>query len=812
MLEDTEPAAVIVDKKGFDALARLQTRVNLILIENLEGESEVNPEASERDSDLAYLMYTSGSSGRPKGVLVEQPGILRLVCNPNYIEFSPQTRFLQLAPLSFDASTLEIWAPLLNGGLVVVLPNQSPALSEIAEAVEKFHVNTLWLTSGLFNALVDECPQAFRKLPWLLAGGDVLSPRHVRKALDEMPEGGCIINGYGPTENTTFTCCYTIRKHDVVPSPVPIGPPISGTRVYIVDESLKQVPTGEAGEILIGGQGLARGYWNDPDLTAAKFIANPFSNEPSSRLYRSGDLGRYDANGNVEFLGRLDLQLKIRGFRVEPSEIEATICGLDTVLSAAVIGSDSATGDKSLSCFYVPRAGANVTPGELESYLRTHLPAYMQPSEFIAIPELPLDANGKVNRRELWSRLERGQKPRPSRPAAAATLEDQLGEMLSNLLRIPAVDAEADFFEIGGHSLLAARFLAQIENKFGKRLPLTVMLQARTISVLAAIIRDEDWTPAWSSLVPLRTTGRSAPLFLVHAIGGNILTYKDLAAGLSEDQPVYALQAQGLDGTSRAASSVEEMAAHYIRALRSVQPKGPYYLGGFSAGGVVAFEMACQLERAGNSVALLVLLDATTEPPLFSLLQHGRFSEASRRLGRVVRWNISYLRRSGPTAFARKKAHNFRMNLRIVAFNAKRAISKRARSGAAAQLPVEDAFLFALGQYRPGKFSGNALLFRTSDSDCFNPDLALGWSDVISGTLDIREVRTTHDDLFSGVVNEPLVAEVERALMRAHAILVPPAEEEQAERLKFFLRRRREPMVKGQSPSHSAKRYRTPRE
>lgn len=777
MLTDTEPGVVIVDETGLAKLAGMHTSATLLPVQDLIGQSGARNEVAVQASDLAYIMYTSGSSGRPKGVMIEHRGILRLVCDPNYITFSPHNRFLQLAPLSFDASTFEIWAALLNGASLVVLPTQTPALSEIAEALDSFRVDTLWLTSGLFNAFVDECPHAFRNVARLLAGGDILSPVHVRKALDRMPDDACIINGYGPTENTTFTCCYAMRKPDVIRDPIPIGRPISGTQVYIVDEYFQQVRPGETGEILIGGEGLARGYWKDPVLTSSKFIANPFPDEPSGNLYRSGDLGRVGATGNVEFLGRVDLQLKIRGFRVEPSEIEATIYGLESVASAAVIGTNSPTGDKRLSCFFVPRSGSSVTATDLEFYLTSRLPAYMLPGEFIVLPELPLDANGKIDRKGLSDRRNSGAKVHSGRANSPGTLELQLAEMLRKLLRIPAVDPNDDIFQIGGHSLLAARFLSQIEERFGRRLPLTVMLQARTIRALAAIIKDENWAVPWSSLVPLRESGSSVPLFLVHAIGGNILTYRDLAVGLAAEQPVYALQAQGLDGTSPVASSVEEMAAHYIRAMRSVQQEGPYYLGGFSAGGVVAFEMACQLESAGSSVALLILLDTTTEPPLVSLVQHGRFVEASRRFGRFARWNLWYLRRSGFIDFARKKTRNFRMNFRIACFNARRSLAKRMRTASTHRLAVEDAFLFALGQYRPGTFSGNAVLFRAVDSGCFSSDPALGWREVVKGTLDIREIPGTHDDLFAGVVNQTLVGELQRALNRARAPISNLAEE-----------------------------------
>ena len=301
--------------------------------------SEFSSDASEA-GDLAYVMYTSGSTGVPKGVMVEHRGIIRLVCGAGYMSIGPDDVFIQLAPLSFDASTLEIWAPLLNGAKLAVPPPEMNSLADIADLLSRYQVTSLWLTSGLFNAMVDEYPETLCNLKQLLAGGDVLSPSHVRRAM-EVIGSGRVINGYGPTENTTFTCCHQIEPQDTSRASIPIGRPIRGTEVYILDDNMRQVSGQQVGEIHIGGEGLARGYWNRPDLTAEKFIQNPFSPDSSSRLYKSGDLGHYNAQGNIEFDGRVDLQVKIRGFRIELPGIEAVVNSIPGIASSVVVVKDA---------------------------------------------------------------------------------------------------------------------------------------------------------------------------------------------------------------------------------------------------------------------------------------------------------------------------------------------------------------------------------------------------------------------------------------------------------------------------------------
>lgn len=728
------------------------------------------PDITVEPSDLAYVMYTSGSTGSPKGVMIEHRGIVRLVSDPNYVSISAADRFLQLAPLSFDAATFEIWAPLLNGARLIIMPPDAPSLSEIAEALQRGQITILWLTSGLFNAMVDEFPNAFQNLKQLLAGGDVLSPPHVRKAMEVMRDG-CIVNGYGPTESTTFACCHRVRVEDTAASSIPIGLPVMGTEVYILNRDLQPVSGGESGEICIGGDGLARGYLNRAELTAEKFVRHPFSADPSARLYRTGDMGRYTSRREIEFLGRVDSQVKIRGFRIETSEIEIAAHLCPGVSACAVVVRDGDSGGKSLCCFFVPRPvrnPLNADPaGYLAAYLKDKLPSYMLPSQFVAIDRLPLTANGKVDRARLAQQAAAIVPTAVSPEVDSGSLEAKLLAMLTGLLRVSNIKLDDDFFQLGGHSLAAARLFAQIETRFGKKLPLATIIQARTVRQLAAIIRDNNWVAPWSSLVPLKTSGSRDPFFLVHAIGGNVLNYGGLADSMPADQPLYALQAQGLDGKSRAASSVEEMAAHYVRAIGTIQPEGPYYLGGFSAGGLVAFEMARQLQRAGHSVALLSIFDSSIEPTFRALVRNRSFPAAIHRLLRISRFNLHYMTRIGVLKFLGKKCRNFAMNARILMFDVRAESNGREALTGLPALPVEEAFLRARSNYSPEFYSGSAILFTTKDSDLYSPDRTLGWSKVIEGSLEVKRLPGNHDNLLDHPQLEVLVHELVNAIHQA---------------------------------------------
>ncbi|HEY2292550.1 MAG TPA: amino acid adenylation domain-containing protein, partial [Thermoanaerobaculia bacterium] len=442
------------------------------------------PEAAGDGGSLAYVMYTSGSTGRPKGIEATHRGVVRLVRGTGYARFGPDEVFLQLAPAAFDAATFEIWGALLNGGRLVLPPGSGAlSLGELAAAVEGEGVTTLWLTAGLFHFVVASRPEALRGVSQLLAGGDVLSAEHVRGALAALP-GVTLINGYGPTESTTFTACHALTDADAVGETVPIGRPIANTTVHLLDGGLRPVPAGVPGELYAGGDGLARGYRGRPDLTAERFVPDPFAAAPGARLYRTGDLARWRPDGALDFLGRGDQQVKIRGHRVEPGEVEAALRGHRQVAEAAVVAREAADG-KALIAYVVPREGEDL-PADLREHLRAVLPEPMLPARLIPLAALPLTANGKLDRRAL------AREPLPEETAGEGLtpprtpLEERLAAIWREVLGVERIGVHDDFLALGGHSLLAVRVLSRVQEALGIAVPMRDFFAAPTVAGLAA--------------------------------------------------------------------------------------------------------------------------------------------------------------------------------------------------------------------------------------------------------------------------------------------------------------------------------------
>jgi amino acid adenylation domain-containing protein len=445
------------------------------------GEPAENPDLESADDDLVYVMYTSGSTGTPKGVLVRHRGVVRLVRDTDYCCFGPGEVFLHLAPLAFDASTFEIWGPLLNGGSLAIMAPGPPTPDAVGATIRRHGVTTLWLTAGLFHLIVEQRVEALEPLRQLVAGGDVLSPGHVGRALEAMRDG-VLINGYGPTESTTFACCHRMEKGCRLGNTIPIGRPIANTTVQILDPQLQPVPAGTPGELCIGGDGLARGYLNSQELTREKFVADPSRKDPNARLYRTGDRARYREDGNLEFLGRLDNQVKILGRRIEPGEIEATLRLHPNVGQAVVVARSQPRGDKQLVAYVVAASPAGLTADALKLYLADRLPHYMVPAHVVLMDRLPLNPNGKVDQAAL---------PAPDLPTPAAennrplsNLEHELTLLWRKILGRP-VGPNDNFFDLGGTSLQVLEVHAELTRTLHRPLAVTALFEHATIRALA---------------------------------------------------------------------------------------------------------------------------------------------------------------------------------------------------------------------------------------------------------------------------------------------------------------------------------------
>ncbi|WP_025619576.1 non-ribosomal peptide synthetase [Salinispora cortesiana] len=436
---------------------------------------------------LAYINFTSGSTGTPKGVAVAHSAVVRLVHQPGYLRLGPTETVLQLAPVAFDAATLEIWGALSNGARLVLAPPGALELTGLARLLRQERITVLWLTAGLFHQLVEFDPDCLAGVGQLLAGGDVLAPEAVRRAL-RVRDGAVLINGYGPTENTTFTCVHPMTDPEAVPSPVPIGRPVPGSTVYVLDPAGRQVPVGVPGELYTGGAGVARGYLGRPGATAAVFLPDPFDPRPGSRMYRTGDRVRWRPDGTLDFLGRIDEQVKIRGFRVEPGEVAAALRAHPAVGDAAVLV-DGEGERRRLLAYLTPRPGAPApTSQELAGYAADRLPAHLRPRAYLVLPTLPLTRSGKIDRRAL---------PRPEPPAARPGTEVtdpvqvRLAALWAELLGSSPSAPDDDFFALGGNSLLATRLTFVVADRFGVDLPVRLVYEHPTLARLAGVLDEQ---------------------------------------------------------------------------------------------------------------------------------------------------------------------------------------------------------------------------------------------------------------------------------------------------------------------------------
>lgn len=485
MLEDAQLRVVLSDRALPAGVARVATVVYLAQVSALCAQMTAGNLATKTNAEsLAYMMYTSGSTGKPKGVLVNHRAVVRLVKNTNYVSLSPQETILQFAPISFDASTFEIWGCLLNGAKLAIMPPGLPSLDELGEAIRTCGVTTLWLTAGLFHVVVDHCLEALRPVRQLLAGGDALSARHVQKVLRTLPH--CtLINGYGPTECTTFACCHSMKPGQEIEGSVPIGKPISNTKVYLLDAEHRCVPVGQPGEIYLGGDGLARGYHNQPDLTAERFVPDPFASEPDAKLYRTGDLGRWRPDGVIEFLGRLDSQVKISGFRIELGEVEIAVGQHPDVRQCAVVAYDDGSGDKQLAAYIVLVGKPPADGTEMRAFLHRKVPAYMVPNHYIFLESLPLSPNGKVDRNALPT-------PNPVRSSTSAAvaangtaIEEDIKEIWRKVLRVEQVGVTENFFDLGGDSLQMIEVHSELQKLFPSDVTVMDLFEHTTVAQIA---------------------------------------------------------------------------------------------------------------------------------------------------------------------------------------------------------------------------------------------------------------------------------------------------------------------------------------
>ncbi|MCC6489182.1 MAG: amino acid adenylation domain-containing protein [Candidatus Hydrogenedentes bacterium] len=567
-----------------------------------------NLAVSPAPEHLAYVIYTSGSTGQPKGALLEHRGLCNLVeAQTRAFGVTEDSRVLQFASLSFDASVSEVFMALCKGATLCLAQQETlAAADDLARLLRGERITTVTLPPSVLKVLPST---EFPDLKTVIAAGE----RCTAAVVNQWAPGRAFVNASGPTETTvcaSIAACEAPVEHDP-----PIGRPMANMQLYVLDPRMRIVPVGVPGELYIGGVGLARGYWNRPELTAERFVANPFSAEAGARLYRTGDRARYTLAGEIEFLGRADHQVKVRGFRIELGEIESLMQQHPDLADSVVVAREDAPEDHRLVAYVVPRRSGKSFNGELKAYLRQFLPEYMVPSAIVVLDALPLSPNGKVDRRAL------PQPDRASRDVAGAVqnardaLELELTHIWEHVLDVRPISVTDSFFDLGGHSLSAVTLMDEIQERLGQRLSPAVLFELPTIELLAGVLRAKNSATPESVVVPIQPEGDKAPFFCVHPAPGTVFCYVPIAQHFDADRPFYGLQAPSINGVGMRFETIEETAAYYIEAMRAVRPEGPYHLGGHSSGGVVAFEMARQLRQEGHAVGTVVLLDTLAPLP-----------------------------------------------------------------------------------------------------------------------------------------------------------------------------------------------------
>ncbi|MDZ8262760.1 amino acid adenylation domain-containing protein [Nostoc sp. ChiQUE01b] len=638
MLRDSNTSLVVTQKK-LENLVKSFGGKRLVLLDSDEFSIEKVVDGNNNHisvdeptpKNLAYVIYTSGTTGLPKGVAVEHQSLVNMVSfrlnkllNKDDVAVAPLS-----VSISFDASVSQLFVPLAAGGKVIIVEDL-PALQALMQVDKITFLSATPSSLETFFLNNVKFPSSIQAIG---VGAETVNKGLIQK-LKNLSHIKKIINVYGPTEAAVHcgaavlfdrlkeeernnTDNYNTVAKLQVEQRITIGKPIQNVQIYILDSYLQPVPIGVPGELHIGGVGLARGYLNAIELTAEKFIANPFSPQQEARLYKTGDKARYLSDGNIEFLGRIDQQVKIRGFRIELEEIEANLKQHPAVQQTVVIAREDATGHEILVAYIVPSPESIPKTTEMRQYLKQKLPQYMIPNAFVILDTLPLTTNGKIDRRTLPAPNQTESELQNAHVLARNTLEQELVNIWEKLLNISPIGITDNFFELGGHSLLGVHLIAQIQQRFGQKLSLRTIFQASTIEQLALILRQQTNLEGWSPLVKIQPNGSKQPFFCLPGIFGSPLYLNQLAYHLGSDQPFYGLQYQELGRESQPFRTIEEMAACFLEAIQTVQPHGPYLLGGHSFGSKIAFEMAQQLHKQGQEVALLAVLD--TLPPVSTI-------------------------------------------------------------------------------------------------------------------------------------------------------------------------------------------------
>ncbi len=726
--------------------------VNIASPHLFDGES-FNLEIVSQPHDLAYVIYTSGSTGKPKGVQIEHTSIVNQIFGlKKRYTFDSSLHHILLAPFTFDPSVQQIFLPLTTGGkLFLVSKSTKHNTKKLSEFIVNNDIQLVNTVPSFMNVLVENFKGHNLHLKYLILAGEVFT-KNLYMKIKESISAEIIINIYGPTEATINTTLYECKDNDGY-STVPIGKPLMNYKVYILDERRNLLPIGSPGEIYISGVGLARGYLNNHHLTSEKFVENPF--EPDKKMYRTGDLGLWTVDGNIEFLGRIDNQVKIRGFRVELGEIEVTLRQHLHIQETVVVDQKDNFGNTRLVAYLVPNPRRSPEVSELRSFLADKLPGYMVPSLFVKLETLPLTPNGKVDRRALPEPDLVQRKSEMSYVSPRNKLEYKMAKIWRKVLGIQTIGVKDNFFELGGQSLQAMVMSIHIEKIFKKSLPLATLIAAPTIEQLIRTLCNDKWRPQWSPLVTIQSRGSKSPFFCIHGYRGNVLSFCEWSKQMGPDQPFYALQARGLDldWTDLRNRSIADMATDYLKEIKTVQSEGPYFLGGYSMGGLIAYHVARLLKEKGEEIAILALIQ-TYHPKFknypYNLRKYKRFlyrttDKLEYEIGNLkVRGNkkkLLYFRRKINTALIQLQVFCEKLLKSILGMFRIRITNSKSLK----LYSLYDSHIVACKNYIPSPYSGKVVIFKA----CQQPhgiatDPTLGWSPFLEKKPEVVEIPGNH--------------------------------------------------------------------
>ncbi len=755
ILEDAHAPLLLTQESLLPSLPRQSARV--ICLDSgwplIAREPKSNPPRTVQSNNLAYVLFTSGSTGRPKGVAIEHRSVVNFLHSMQREPgIQPQDILVAVTTLSFDIAGLELYLPLITGARLVLASREvAQDGPRLAELLERSRATLMQATPATWRLLIESGWHGDRNLR-ILCGGEALPPELGRELV---ARAGEVWNLYGPTETTIWSTISRVQGDE--DHSISIGRPIGNTQAYVLDAQRNLVPIGVPGELYLAGAGLARGYLGQPDLTQERFLADPFS-AANTRMYRTGDLVRWQSNGQLQYLGRMDHQIKLRGFRIELGEIETTLARHPALQQAVVVLREDMPGDKRLVAYVATRPGLEVSAAALRAHIQLSVPEYMVPSVFVFLAALPLTPNGKINRKALPKPDHHDRAGADERTAPRDDVEFLLYKIWTKLLGTEAIGIRDNFFDLGGHSLLAVRMVREVQKLTGKELPLSLLFQGATIERLAELIQQGEEFPPCPTALEIQGGKGAKPFFAVVTPGVNALGYVALARHLGKDQPFYKLQKHALvrPGEPYSPEAFEALAADCIRAMREIQPQGPYYLGGMCEGARIAYDMARLLELQGEEVALLVILDTWA-------LEHTQIRPLWRLYYYSQRWKLF---RSRPWEQQRREI------LAVLKKKLRRMRGARAAFGATTAGGSKYSWTqhYWPENFVPPHYGGNITVFKRAKQPFFYVrDPLLGWGKRTSGTVETVVLHSPH----GLILREPFVEDLGKLLSESLTELVP---------------------------------------